>query len=114
MQWITIVLLSVLTCVTYGVVHDQITARICVEYFTIGHPPVFATDDPTLLGLGRVNRPTCAGRKTRSLSGRSMGPQRKLSCRIRRRVGDDLGDPDITQPTAPRPKTRTKKTCPVE
>ena len=50
MQWITIVLLSVLTCVTYGVVHDQITARICVEYFTIGHPQVFDTDDPTLLG----------------------------------------------------------------
>jgi len=51
-QWLAIVLLSVLTCVTYGIVHDQITARICVEYFTIGHPPVFDTDDPTLLGLG--------------------------------------------------------------
>jgi len=36
----------------YGIVHDQITARICVEYFTIGHAPVFGTDDPTLLGLG--------------------------------------------------------------
>jgi H+/Cl- antiporter ClcA len=23
-----------------------------VEYFTVGHPPVFPTDDPTLLGLG--------------------------------------------------------------
>ena len=46
MQWLAIVLLSVLTCVTYGIVHDQITARICVEYFTIGHPPVFDTDDP--------------------------------------------------------------------
>jgi hypothetical protein len=23
-----------------------------VEYFTIGHPPVFGTDDPTLLGIG--------------------------------------------------------------
>ena len=33
-------------------IHDQITARICVEYFTIGHPPVFATDSPTLLGIG--------------------------------------------------------------
>src|SRR5206468_1111720 len=29
-----------------------ITARVCVEYFTIGHPPVFHTDDPTPLGLG--------------------------------------------------------------
>ena len=50
MQWLAIVLLSVLTCVTYGIVHDQITARICVEYFTIGHSPGFDTDDPTLLG----------------------------------------------------------------
>lgn len=25
---------------------------MCVEYFTIGHPPVFDTDSPTLLGLG--------------------------------------------------------------
>ncbi len=52
MQWIAILLLSVGFCVAYGIVHDQITARICVEYFTIGHPPVFGTNDPTLLGLG--------------------------------------------------------------
>lgn len=25
---------------------------MCVEYFTIGHPPLFATRSPTLLGLG--------------------------------------------------------------
>ena len=37
---------------TYGIVHDQVSARICVEYFTIGHPPVFATVSPTLLGIG--------------------------------------------------------------
>lgn len=47
-----IMVLCIVAAVTYGVVHDQITARICVEYFTIGHPPVFGTDDPTLLGLG--------------------------------------------------------------
>ena len=35
----------------YGVVHDQITARICVEYFTVGHDNPFPTDSPTLLGL---------------------------------------------------------------
>ena len=44
--------MCIVTCVAYGLVHDQITARICVEYFTIGHPPVFGTNDPTLLGLG--------------------------------------------------------------
>ena len=52
MKSIAIVLLAVAACVAYGVLHDQITARICVEYFTIGHAPSFGTDDPTLLGLG--------------------------------------------------------------
>jgi len=49
---LSIILLSIAAAVTYGILHDQITARICVEYFTIGHPPVFGTDDPTLLGFG--------------------------------------------------------------
>ena len=49
---ISIILMCVATCVEYGVIHDQITARICVEYFTIGHAPLIATDDPTLLGIG--------------------------------------------------------------
>jgi hypothetical protein len=44
--------MCVAAAVVYGVLHDQVTARICVEYFTIGHPPVFRTEDPTLLGLG--------------------------------------------------------------
>lgn len=52
MKWAAILLMCVAACVFYGIVHDQITARICVEYFTIGHPPIFGTDDPTLLGLG--------------------------------------------------------------
>ncbi|MBA2113272.1 hypothetical protein [Bremerella alba] len=47
-----IVGLSIVMCVVYGVVHDQITARICVEYFTIGHKPILGgTEDPTVLGL---------------------------------------------------------------
>lgn len=47
-----IVLMSMAAASVYGVLHDQITARICVEYFTLAHPPLFDTDDPTLLGLG--------------------------------------------------------------
>jgi hypothetical protein len=47
-----IILMSVAAAIVYGMVHDQVTARICVEYFTIGHPPILGTDDPTLLGLG--------------------------------------------------------------
>ena len=52
MEAIKIVLLCIASAVVYGIVHDQITARVCVEYFTIGHPPIFHTDSPTLLGLG--------------------------------------------------------------
>ena len=44
--------MCILCAVTYGVLHDQVTARVCVEYFTIGHAPIFPTEDPTLLGLG--------------------------------------------------------------
>jgi hypothetical protein len=35
----------------YGVMHDQVTARVCLEYFTIGHPPLIRTSSPTLLAL---------------------------------------------------------------
>ncbi|MFI5379272.1 MAG: hypothetical protein ACHRHE_08245 [Tepidisphaerales bacterium] len=44
MKVLATILLCILAAVCYGIVHDQVTARICVEYFTIGHPPVFLTD----------------------------------------------------------------------
>ena len=50
-EGLKIVLLSVLAAITYGVLHDQITARICVEYFTIGHVRMWPTDNPTMHGL---------------------------------------------------------------
>ena len=46
-----IILLSTVAAISYGVVHDQITARLCIEYFTIGHPPLFHTTSPTVLGI---------------------------------------------------------------
>jgi len=52
MERLMIVLLCIVAAVVYGILHDQVTARVCVEYFTIGHPPVFDTDSPTLLALG--------------------------------------------------------------
>lgn len=36
---------------TYGVIHDEITAHLCVEYFTVAHPNLFPTRSETLLGL---------------------------------------------------------------
>src|SRR5262249_19648343 len=52
MQVLAIVILCIASAVVYGILHDQVTARVCVEYFTIGHPPVFGAADPTLLALG--------------------------------------------------------------
>jgi hypothetical protein len=52
MHAVAIVALCITSAVIYGILHDQITARICVEYFTIGHEPIFQTRSPTLLGVG--------------------------------------------------------------
>jgi hypothetical protein len=49
--FLSIVGISVIAAVIYGIIHDQITARICVEYFTIGHPRLIDSDSPTVLGL---------------------------------------------------------------
>jgi hypothetical protein len=40
------------TAPQWVILHDQITARVCVEYFTVFHPPVFNTQSPTLLACG--------------------------------------------------------------
>ncbi|HEY2801261.1 MAG TPA: hypothetical protein VGI85_11740 [Chthoniobacterales bacterium] len=51
MKKVYIVLLSVLAACIYGIIHDQITARVCLEYFTITHPPLFPTASTTVLAL---------------------------------------------------------------
>src|SRR5258706_14670057 len=51
MQSVAIILMSVIAAVVYGIIHDQITARICIEYFTIGHPRLIESESPTILGL---------------------------------------------------------------
>ncbi|MFN3946194.1 MAG: hypothetical protein ACK4K7_14805 [Allosphingosinicella sp.] len=47
-----ILLFTIFATVAYGVLHDQVTAHLCVEYFTIAHPPLFPTESPFLLALG--------------------------------------------------------------
>lgn len=51
MQSIKIILMSIMAAILYGIALDQVTARICLEYFTIGHPPLIPTRDPTLLAI---------------------------------------------------------------
>lgn len=52
MEFLKIVVFCVLAAIGYGILHDQITAHLCVEYFTIGHPPVFPTQSPFWLAIG--------------------------------------------------------------
>jgi hypothetical protein len=46
-----VVWLTSLGMIGYAMLQDQISARLCPEYFTIGHPPIPGLADPTLLGL---------------------------------------------------------------
>jgi hypothetical protein len=46
-----VIFVCVLAAITYGVVHDEITAQVCVEYFSVAHPPLFHTASPIILGL---------------------------------------------------------------
>lgn len=52
MRFVAIIALALVAAIGYGILHDQITARVCVEYFTIGHPRIFPTESPTLLAIG--------------------------------------------------------------
>ena len=52
-EFLKIIVLAILAAIVYGIVHDQITARVCVEYFSVYHPPIFGgTKNPTLLAFG--------------------------------------------------------------
>ena len=51
MQKAKIVVFSMIAVVAYGIIHDQITVRLCLEYFTVAHPPLFPTRSPTLLAI---------------------------------------------------------------
>ncbi len=46
-----IVIFCILAAITYGIIHDQITAHLCVEYFTVAHPSLFDIESPTALGI---------------------------------------------------------------
>jgi len=51
LEAVRIVLLCVIASFLYGVLHDQVTVRICLEYFTVFHPPLGVGHDPTVLAL---------------------------------------------------------------
>ncbi len=51
MQRTKVILLGVIAACGYGLIHDQVTVRLCPEYFTVAHPPIFPTASLTLLAL---------------------------------------------------------------
>ena len=51
-EWAKIWGICILAAVVYGILHDQVTARICVEYFTVFHPVIMTSTSPTLLAIG--------------------------------------------------------------
>lgn len=51
MESLRIIALCVMAAIAYGILHDQVTARVCIEYFTIGHPHLIDSTSPTLLAL---------------------------------------------------------------
>ncbi|MFN0195332.1 MAG: hypothetical protein ACKVT0_01195 [Planctomycetaceae bacterium] len=48
---VAILMMTVLAAIIYGVIHDQITVRICLEYFTMFHDLPFESDSPTVIAL---------------------------------------------------------------
>jgi hypothetical protein len=51
MTFVKIVLSTLFAAISYGIIHDMITAHFCVEYFTIGHPKIIESESPVLLAL---------------------------------------------------------------
>lgn len=52
LEALKIILLTMTGAIAYGIVHDQITIRVCPEYFTVAHPHIFNTGSLTLIALG--------------------------------------------------------------
>ena len=44
-------LMGLVVLVGYAMLQDQVSARLCPEYFTVLHPPIPGLTDPTLLGI---------------------------------------------------------------
>lgn len=51
MEALKIIGLGLAAAVGFGIALDQVTARVCLEYFTVGHPRIIDSEDPTLIAL---------------------------------------------------------------
>ncbi len=48
---LTIIGGSVVASIVYGILHDLVTAHVCVEYFTVAHTRIVDTENPVVLAL---------------------------------------------------------------
>ncbi len=48
---VAIIILCTVAATAYGIIHDQVTVRICLEYFTVFHPPIFGRQQETMLAI---------------------------------------------------------------
>lgn len=46
-----IIMLCMVAGVLYGIVHNQASVRVSLEYFTLGHREIISSTSPTLLGI---------------------------------------------------------------
>ena len=46
-----VILTIMVAAICYGILHDMVTAHLCVEYFTIGHPKIIESESPVVLAL---------------------------------------------------------------
>lgn len=50
-DFVLIILLCMVSSILFGVLHNQISARVSLEYFTIGHRALIHSTSPTLMGI---------------------------------------------------------------
>jgi len=51
MAGLRIVFGSVLAAIVYGILHDLVTAHVCLQYFTVAHPLILPSGDPVVMAL---------------------------------------------------------------
>jgi hypothetical protein len=51
MPVLRIVMVCIVGLSVYGMAQDQISVRLCPEYFTVAHPPIAGLNNPILLGM---------------------------------------------------------------
>jgi len=121
LRFLSIVLLCIAAAIVYGLIHDQITIRISIEYFTVLHPHILPEDvSPTILALAWgviatwwvglilgiiLGLSCCCGKRPKLSAGDLVRPIIKLLCvmaagaTLAGTIGYELGVHQLLKPT---------------